>query len=459
MQVKMIKLGKATGKSNGRRLSGIRHPVCGIMLLALCPWALFAQDASFTLSLSNCIEMALTRSLPLANARRDEKIADATVGQVRAQVYPSLDATAEYTRLDDVPRIPGVPQPLGRENNYKASFYGEQLLYSGGSVAAALDAAKYFRDISRHEVARQRREIVRDVTKVFYELLLAVANVDVRRQSVKQLEDFVRQIRIKHEYRTASEFELLSAEVKLANERPLFVQARNRQSLVRAALRNLLYLNDEAFDVSGSLEAEPRDFDLDALYERGLRRRPELEQAISRIELARADRRVAQSDFYPEINAFGAYEGKNPGDIEPSKDEWDWGWYAGLRATWSLLDGGLRRHAVMEKALEHEKALADLAELKRSVTLEINNAYLTLEDAKEVLEGSAENVRLAEKALSIAQVRYDEGLITYLELNDSNLTLNNARFTHYRALAAYHQALADLRYACGAAPEEEDIAP
>lgn len=401
------------------------------------------------LTLSNCVAMALERSLPLANARRDRAIAEASVGQVRAQVYPSLDLDASYTRLDEVPTLPGIPEPLGRQDNYRAAFNAEQLLYDGGAVRAALDAAQYYRKLSSYEVTRQRRTLVRDVTKVFYELLLARADEDVRRQSVKQLEEFARQIRIKNEYRTASDFERLSAEVKLANEKPLYVQARNRVLLVRMALRNLLYIDDEPFRIEGELDADPQHFNLEALYDRGLSRRPELGQAEAQIELAKADLRVTRGDYLPEVRAFGTYEGKNPGDIEPAEDAWDWGWAAGIRATWSVLDGGLRKHTIMEKNLEYDKAMAAYADLKRSIMLEIKQAFLTLEDAVEVLESSAENVRLAEKALDIARVRYDEGLITFLELNDSNLTLNQARFTHARALTAYHQALADLRYAAG----------
>ncbi|MBN1269348.1 MAG: TolC family protein [Kiritimatiellae bacterium] len=435
-------------------MPSVGHNVCRLacLLIALC--ALFAaaeEPAVPAYTLEQCIRIGLERSTPLANARRDEQIAGARVMQVRAQAVPNLSANGSYTRMDEgqPPQEPLGPE--GREDMYRASLDASQLLYSGGSVRAALGAAHSYRRQAAQEVERQAAVLVRDITKSFYDVLFAAAAVGVAAEAVRQLEDFEAQSRLKYEHQTISEFDWLSAQVKLANERPKLILARNRLALARSAFRDLIYLEDNDFELQGELAYRPVETDLDALYGAGLAGRPELRQAEARIQTLDAAVRAARGGYLPQVRAVAAYEGDNPDPAVPSQDEWEWGWYAGLTASWSLFDGGLTRGTVLENALERAKARAELEDLKRNIQLEVKNAYLTLGHAREVVLGTQDSVSLAEKALEIARVRYEKGLSTYLEFSDSNLALSSARLIHNEALASYLKALADLRYACGTA--------
>lgn len=400
-------------------------------------------------TLEDCIRIGLERSTPLANARRGERIADARIRQVRAQVWPQLDVNGTYTRLDEAPVLDEESGLEGRADNYEAGAAASQLLYSGGAVGAALRAARHYRVYATHDTARARNELVRDITRLFYDVLYAREAVHVAAGSVDQLEQFAEQTRLKYEHKTVSEFDWLSARVKLANERPRLVQARNRHALAKAALRDLIYLDDTDFELQGETGFVPVEPDLETLYEEGPRRRPELAQARKLVDLRSEDIRVTRGGYFPAVRAFANYKGTNPGADEPAEDAWAWSWNAGLTASWSILDGGLRRATMLEKVLNREKARADLDDLRRKVRLEIQSAYLTLNDAREVVTGSRDNVDLARKALEIARVRYDQGLATYLELADSNLALSSAQLIYLEALRGYLQALADLEYACG----------
>ncbi len=431
---------------------GVRTTAC----LALCVTVLAAsaQEAAENSSiphytLEQCIELGLERSIPLANARCDAEIGETTVRQVRSQVFPSLDVESSYTRLDEAATFPGITKPFGREDNYRVGVSADQLLYSGGSVRAALQAAKSFRATTAHEVARRHATLVRDITKTFYGVLFAEASVEVSRESVRQLEEFERQSHLKYENETLSEFDWLSARVKLSNEKARLVRERNDLDLTKTAFRNFIYLDDLHFELDGELTYTPVETDLEQLYEIGQSNRPELLQAKATIRLREADVRVSKGSYFPEFRAFANYQGDNPGYTEPAADEWEWHWNAGLSASWSFLDGGLRRAAVREKSLEEAKARASLEDLQRVIRLEIQSAFLTLNNAAEVVSSSQEGVDLALKALEIARLRYDKGLSTYLEFTDSNLALSTARLIHYGALRSYLQALADLRFACG----------
>jgi len=430
-------------------MNGVAMRKC-LIFFSICFLAAGLARAERSLTLEECVEIGLSRSTVLMNAERDELIAESKVRQVRAQVFPQLDAEAGYTRLDEVNEIEGADITFGRLDNYNAGLTASQLLYSGGSVSAALNAAKDYVDVTSFGREGQRNLVVRDVTASFYEILYARTRVDVSRQSVEQLEKFEDEAHSKYKNEVISEFDWLSAKVKLANERPKLVRDRNALAIQKASFAKLLQLNDDEFRLEGVLEYEPLDFELSRLIKLGLKERPDLRASESRTRLREADVAVAKGNYMPDLNARGSYQGTNPDQQSfAAENEWGWHWEVGLDLSWAILDGGLRRARTMEKRLAEDKAKADYADLRRQVKLEIRQAYLTLRHALEVVESSDEAVALAQKAYDIAEVRYSKGLSTYLEFTDSNLALSQAKLNKAQSITRYLQALADLRLACG----------
>ena len=418
----------------------------------------YADAAPLRLTLDECIEIGLERSIPVANARRDVEIARAQIREVRALAHPILDLNANYTRLDDVPTIPDFPGELGRRNTYAAFADAEQLLYAGGSVRAALRIAEHVEDAAAREAERVESDVVRRITRSFYEVLYAQYALEVARESVRQLEAFEEQVRKRYNAQTASEFEWLSAQVALANERPSLIAADNARTLSRRAFSDLIHLDTNAFELHGELEIAPVVLDLGGLQRRAVRQRPEILQARAQRGVAQNQLRVTQADYLPEVRAFASYGGAEPSQRNPFGDGWEWEWLAGVRLTWSLFDGGRRRASVKADRLEIEKANDNLYDLERATRLEVERLWLALEEARETLRGTADNIDLAERALAIAGVRYEQGLATHLDFTDSNLALNNARLNHSRALLGYQHTLADLRHITGirSLPDWED---
>ena len=120
-----------------------------------------------------------------------------------------------------------------------------------------------------------------------------------------------------------------------------------------------------------------------------------------------------------------------------------------MTAEWNIFDGALRHSRIREKSLELAKARETLADSERQVALEIQANYLDLKQAEETVSASRDTVELAEKSLEIARTRYENGLATYLDFTDANLSLNVARLTRLQALHDHMNALARLRQASG----------
>jgi len=421
----------------------------------LCPAA--ADSAPAACTLDDCLRLGLARSVDIANAQRDRTIARAGVTKARAQALPHLEATAGYTRLDEVAAfdLGGTTMEFGTENNYSATLGLKQLLYNGGQVQAGLRAARAYDEYAALKVQEVRETLARDIRIAFYGVLLAEAALAVQQESVTQLESLVAQAENRFRHQALSEFERLSAHVRLANERPRLIQARNQLALAREQLRRLTQLEDSDFRLDGSLQGDLAELPpLEALIREGLARRPEILQAERLIELRAADARTTRSEYHPTLDAFANYTGGNSSASDPTQDGWAWHWNAGLSLRWNLTDGGLRRGTLIEKEQEVEKARATLEELRRLVAIEIRQHYLDLAHAAEAAHVASENVALAQKGLDIARVRYEQGLSTYLEYTETNVALSSARLAMHQAHFACRVADARLRCAAPTTPPQ-----
>ena len=91
------------------------------------------------LTLVECVAIALDRATSVANAGRDEQIAEATIAQTKSQLLPQLNLEGTYTRLDKLTSLTfnDTSYTMGSLDTYGTAATVSQLLYNGGQVSAA----------------------------------------------------------------------------------------------------------------------------------------------------------------------------------------------------------------------------------------------------------------------------------------------------------------------------------
>lgn len=418
--------------------------------------AAVGQDAEAPYKLEWCVRVGLTNSAAAVNARRDRLIADTRVVQTRAEALPTLSVQGRYTRLDELQDVDfgtedGV-QKVGTLDNYSASAAVSQLLYSGGRVRAALRAANLSRTYADAERAETDTALVVAVRTGFYDLLLARDTIAVQESVVDQLTALLEQTESKFRNGAASEYDVLTARVRLANEQPKLIRARNVYELGREALLRILAVDDPGFEPAGELAYEPIETDVVELEREALQQRPLIRRLETRVQLREEDLMASHSGARPSLRAEASYNGANSYGFVSFEDDWEWHWNAGVVLEWDLWDGGLTRGRVGEKRLERDKSVTDLDDGRRAVRTEVRQACLDLSRATEAVEAGRGTVALAEKGLSIAKSRYDNGLATYLEYTDSTVALSTARLSERQALRDHAVARARLIYAVGRNP-------
>lgn len=402
-------------------------------------------------TLEDCITRGLSESGVAKNARRDEMIARERKRQTEAQVWPDVSLSAGYSRIDEVQTfdLGSGPMALSVADNYSAKAEVSQLLFSSGKVGAAIRAARLAGVYAGAVRAETECGLLRQIKRGFYDVLVTRAAVRVGEQSVEQFRALLEQAQQKFRNGTASEFDVITARVRVANEEPRLIQARNEAELAFEAFRRLLNLQDRPCTFEGVLECRPVAVDAGACEALALTNRPGVEMARMRVLLRREDVAATRAAAFPSLRAYASYAGSNVYDPALAADPWEWHWTAGMTAEWKLWDGGLTRAMTREKRLELAKEDTTLEEVRKAVVLEVRQACLAMEHARKALAAAGETETLALKGLDVAQARYRSGLGTFLEVADSNVSLNQARLNVLRASHAYLGALADLQAASG----------
>jgi outer membrane protein TolC len=318
-----------------------------------------------------------------------------------------------------------------------------------------LRTARLLREQSLLNYQTTTADTVLTVQIAYYDVLLAAELITVQEASVelltRELDDTTRRF----DAGTVPRFNVLRAEVELANARPRLIRARNSLRIAKNNLANLLGFNvpretdeDIPLKLSSKLEAEPYELSLSLALTQALERRTELGALRKAQALRREDINTAKAGSLPSLQAYAGYDAHNSMLSQDLGYE-DHGWVAGAQMSWNLFDGFRTRGRIKEASASYDRAGVDLDDAGRRIELEVRTAYSNFIEAREVLESQKKVVEEAEEAVRLARARSEAGTGTQLDVLSAQTALTEARSTQVQALHDYASARARLERAVG----------
>jgi outer membrane protein TolC len=330
-----------------------------------------------------------------------------------------------------------------------------QAIYQGGQINSALRAAKLTKD----QALLQYQTVIADslllVRIAYYDVLSAAEQVVVEEASVKLLTQELDDQTRRYQAGTVPRFNVLRAEVELANERPRLIQARNAYRIAKNNLVNLLGYHvppnvpeDVPVELTDKLDAEPYKVELPVAIARAFESRSELAALRKEESLRKEGLTTAEGGYKPTVQLFGGYGGRNT-TFNNDLGRVVQGAFGGAQLSWSIFDGLLTRGKVDQARALHEGSRVDVQNEMRSVELEVRTDYSNFIEASETLESQKKVQEEAEEALRLATARNEAGTGTQLDVLSAQTSLTQARSTQVQALHDYDVARARLERAMG----------
>ncbi len=428
-----------------------------LLMIPVCE-CLAGENNEYTLEES--IAEALENNWALKAKKEKIEQAGYAKKQAGAEFLPKLSTSYSYTRLDKVSRSAAVPLGLGtqipaRDNNtqdnYQWKFTVTQPLFTGFALVTSYQLAKLGIDQTELELEQEKLDIALKAKDAYFGILKADKALEVAQKAVESLESHVRVARSFYKVGMIPINDLLKAEVELGNAKYDLVKACNACRLARSAFNIVLSRPISAPVVVKDvvlLKLSIRDFE-DYLTD-AFENRPEMELLDVNITQTEKQIRLAQSAFFPEVALQYDYikEGDTPG-VAGSSFHDDSLWQAMAVATWTFWEWGKTLNAAKEKeSLKNELILTKKA-LEDSISLEVKDAVLALEEAEKNIPTTEKAVEQAEENLRVSQERYKAQVTTSTEVLDAQTLLTQARTNYYNAVYDKKLARARLKRALG----------
>lgn len=405
--------------------------------------------------------MALRQNSAILKGQADLRASYGVEVQLRAITLPHLSAggayNAEQTTL--IEQFP-LPQPYSSYvqfpyENWNADIRVQQSIYEGGRMRSAVRSARLTREQALLNYQATLADTLLAVRVAYDDVLLADQQISVHQASVELLARELEDVKRRFSAGTVPQFDVLRAQVELANERPRLIQASNDFRIFKNNLVNLLAVNlprtiweNLPLRLSDTLEARPYDIDLTTALGRAEQRRPELAALRKALSLRKEDVVNAKGGYKPSAQVYAGYEWISlpyGNDIAADLS----GLVAGAQLTWNIFDGQLTRGKIMEAKARYERADLDVDESRRQIELEARTAYSTFIEAREILESQKLVQEQAQEALRLAEARMGAGSGTQLDVLSAQTALTQARTTQVQALHDYTVARARLQRALG----------
>lgn len=345
--------------------------------------------------------------------------------------------------------------PFGRKNQYNVGLSFSQNVFTGGRVTGQIAQAAAGRAVADIALAATRAQLMLDVTEAYYDAALADRLLAIAEGTLTQSRQTLEQVRLARQVGNQPEFELLRAQVAYENQQPAVIQRRAQRDIAFLRLKQLLNLPQATtIALTTSLGDSASSVHLTRLASNLVRNvgdtttavRAPVRQAAQALRAQEGVVRVARAERLPSVAIVSQYgRVAYPEGGLPDWNQFRTNWTVGVSMSVPLFTGGRISGDNMIAQAGLLEARARLQQTAELAALDTRSALAQLNAAEASYNASAGTAQQASRAYSIAQVRYQEGISTQLELSDSRLMVQQAEAN--RAQAARDLQVARIRMA------------
>ena len=424
-----------------------------VFFVLLFPAAVFAQSfenqesahlRSDTLSLEQCVQIALKYNPQISLSEGSLEESEANVKLSRSSLFPQISGSAAVTRTGGT-SVFGSFIVSRTYNSYSAGFQGQQLLFDFGKTYSTIAESADLAHASRQNLRGTKQDVILSTYTSYYNYLAAERVQEVDTETVVQAEDHLRQAEGFYKAGTVPQYDVVNAQVTLANARVNLIQADNNVKIARIQLENVLGRKlPPNFVLKDVLDVTHVQVSLQAAIATAIENRPELLASEAQVQAGKAGVTAAWTADLPTINLSGAYNWRNF-DIAPLYGGWNLGLTLSLPVfNGFAIDAGIDRAKANLKAAYASNDLA-----MQSLYLEVQQDEFVLEETAQRIVAAKKLVQQATEALRLAVGEYNSGTGSELEVTDAQVSLANARITYIQSLYDYNISYAQLERAMG----------
>ncbi|MES2061981.1 MAG: TolC family protein [Bacteroidota bacterium] len=439
-------------------------------ILIFSPVVLFAQTVADTttavVTLKQSIDFAIRNQPQLKQANIDEQINERDIKISLSNWLPQIGTTGQYQhyfqRPAQIAQGSGTGGTGAGQQNlaiaHNVSTLGvqaSQVIYNN-DVLQASRASKYSRQYYKQNTQGSKIDLVSDVSKAFYDVLLSQRQLDIIKEDIVRLRRSLKDAYSRYQAGVVDKTDYKQATIALNNSLASQKQIQEAIKSKTALLKQIMGFNPDrqltlAYD-SARLQGEAV---IDTNQILNYSNRIEYQLLQTQKNLLNLNVSYYKWGWLPSLSAVGGYSlayfndtfSKMYNDAYPTS-------FAGLSLSIPIFTGGKRLQNLAKARLQVERSDLDLVNSRNTINTEYTQALANYKSNYYNWQTLNENVTLAKDVYKVVDLQYREGVKTYLDVIVSQADLRTAELNYYNALFQLLSSKIDLERAMGTLPTE-----
>jgi outer membrane protein TolC len=425
-----------------------------------------AQEPAATpdlLTIDQAVKIALANNLYLKIVNLDLDVSKDKIAAAKTHRYPSFNIYAfgsqllspisfqvpagQFGTYPGIGPIPAVNTNISTPAQPTAYIFStiSQPLLSLHKINLHVHGEELSMEQTVQQVREQQNTIVDDVKQAYYSIVEIDNVIAATNASIEQYEELDR---ITQEYvaeKVVLQSDSLEVKAKLAQEKFQLLQAQDKLQTAKETLNNLLARDLEIdFTVSEDKDLSPIEQSLKAAQDTALAKSPTVKEAEIKIQQADTIRRLAKSEYLPDVGATFHYLSPFGVNFVPTNVM-----AVGIELSWEPFDWGRRRDTVNEKTVEVEQSKLNLTQTKNNVLVDVNKEFRALQEARAAVDVAAAQQESTHMKLQEVTDKYGQKTALLRDVLQQQAAVEKANSDYNEAIASYWTAKANFDKAIG----------
>lgn len=422
-----------------------------VSLLTLAVTTAVAND-TVRLSRNECVTIALQDNPTIRVADMEVQRMDYSKRETLANLFPNIDFSGAYQRTIKLQTVSmnmgGQTQQfkMGTDNTWNFGFSAsmplvnaqlwKSLQISDTQILATLESAR-----------ASRLDLVNNVNKAYYALLLAIASRDVIQQNYDVAKINADIYQKQFEQGTASEYDVLRSSVQVSNVEPELLQADISVKQASLLLKMLMGMDTQVAVMPNitlkDMQQEMYGYQLGA--ERDLSRNTSLRTLDLQTKMLKQTLTLKKFAWIPTLgvsynmnwNAMSSGNALKNQMFNPYST-------VALALQVPIFNGLGRLNAVKQAKVQYNEMTWQRENLVNNLNMQVDLAMDNINKQVRQIKSSEDGMKQASKAYEIMQKSFEIGAASYLNLRDAEVANTSAQLAYLQAIYNYLVSTSEL---------------
>ena len=411
---------------------------------------------TLTLTLDKALEIALDENPTIKVAAEEIALKKVASKEAWQSLLPeaSLNGSLDHTIKAAEMKLNDMSFKMGQDGTNTANAgLSINLPLFAPAVYRAMSMTKTDIELAVEKARASELDLINQVTKAYYQLMLAQDSYEVLQGSYKLAEDNFNVVNAKYQQGAVSEFDKISAEVQMRSIKPNVISAVNAVTLAKLQLKVLMGITaDVDIKTDDNLTNYESMLFANQLKEEdmSLENNTTMKQFELNMKLLEKNVKSLKTNFMPTLSMSFSYQYQSL--YNPNINFFDYTWSNSSSLMFNLsipLYRASNFTKVKSARIQMRQLDWNRIDTERKLNMQVVSYRNNMTASSEQVVSNKENVMQAEKAVQIAGKRYEVGKGTVLELNSSQVSLTQAQLTYNQSIYDYLVAKADLDQVLG----------